>query len=217
MRYVRAVLLAGLVCAALAGGAATASASGPFPDIINTPGTVMTANNATIRINRPAGQLVATCNQIRVQAAINAGGVVTLPAGSVTFIGCMAGGVGIVVNQPIAWTGIFRHLDIVTPWTIPAFTLDLTIPMGGIRVTAAGCAFDLGGNPLGDYVFRVPVAHNLLVDIPSITFPASLDRTPLRLTTGNVGAGCGLLGIANGQLAQLNGVFAANPVINGMG
>lgn len=220
----RAVQALSIAIVALAAGAASAPASGPWPDIINTPQTTMIANNATIQINRPPNApLIATCQQIRVIANIFVGGgplagTVTIPPGNVMFANCTAGGIAIAVNQGNAWTGVFRHLDIDVPWTIPAFTLDLDIPMGGIRVAAPlGCAFDMGGTPLGEHVFRVPVPHNVLQNIPTLTFPAALDDNPLDLVTGNVAAACGLFGVANGQLAQLTAMFGLNPVVNGMG
>ncbi|MDW5595164.1 hypothetical protein VSS74_12505 [Conexibacter stalactiti] len=218
MRHVRAAIAASLAAGALAACSPGAAASGAQPVTINTPLTTMTANNASIRINTATGPHIATCAAIQLPAAITPVGNFSVAAGTAVFNGCQVMGVAIAVTQPVAWSGIFRHLD-SGALRIRSFTLDMIVPMGGLHLSILGCQFDMNGIPLADHVFAAEPLHRVLVNVPNIQFPASLVRPiPLLLTVRNlVGASCALLPIANLDAGQLTANFAFAPAVVGMG
>lgn len=204
-----------LVC--LGGTVSTqpAAATGLFAVTSNTTATTMTATNPTITVNTASGTRVLICRTVTIPLGIDGAGSVQVAANASRFSTCTFSGVAITMTQPALWGGTFMSLR--NAGAVPAITLDLTIPNNGIAISGAGCSFTLGGIPLGERRFLVQPAVGVLVNIPDITFPAVLDPAPLSLFVFGAAGTCGLLGIANGNSARLDGRFTFSPVVNAAG
>lgn len=212
------ITLAALISCSI--GTSPASASGSGAMSINTASTSATSSSPVLTHNRRTGtQLQIPCSSITISSMnITPSGTVSIPARSAQFTSCRIGGLTTNPTQPLAWTGVIRHLDTAPGSGVArSFTLDLAIPAGGISLTAPACAFTVSGTLLGEYIPVGPVPHGTLVNIPEMRIPASLVANSLTLTVANVtGLVCSASGVSNGDLESLAGTFTlAGTGING--
>jgi len=211
-RIMRGVLVGLVSVIAFGFAAATAAATGTGPVRINTTATTATGTDTTLSVLTTAGVRGALCRQFIIGATITSSGGVTIPSSGVRFNTCTFSGTNVTITATRNWSGTIRHLDSLITGNPTAVTLDITGV--GVRFVAAGCSFDVTGTALGSTA--ISAAHNVLVTVPSITFPSGLAANPLSLTVGNVsGALCPALSIQNGNLSAFFGVFNFSPGVVG--
>lgn len=209
MRSVIVGVLAGAV-ALVASLSGVASATGPWPVQVNTTASTWSGANVVLSVLTASGARAGTCRSVVYRVSIASDGTVSVPAGGATYSTCTVSGVTVTMTQVGAWAGAIRHLDNVAG-QVSSFTTTLNIAK---RVSGAGCTFTMAGVLLGEWAQApLPVAHNVLVNIPGFVFPAAL-APALSLTISNVSGTCALLGIANGNAAAIAGTFNAAPAIN---
>ncbi len=212
-RLLRRAAIAAATVATLLLAAASAGATGTGAVSVNTPNTTATSTNTVFTVNTAGGQRTVTCATFSLSKSITAGGAVTIANGSLATSGCRFAGVTVTLAQTAAWTGLIRHLDDGTG-SVFAFTLDVSIPVGGLTLSAVSCRFTVNGSALGEARPATPIAHGALSNMTGVRFPALLVTNPLTLILNNVaGIGCAALGIANGNTARFDAVVAFTPAI----
>lgn len=186
----------------------TASASGVLR--INQRTVTLTSFDGRYTINTPGPRLLV-CGTTTKTETIGAGGVITIPLGGVVFMNCMINGIPFNVVQLAAWTGQWTAL--LSGPQITGVLKRLTVQLRAMSVPAA-CAFTLRGTKSALSAVRATTPPALFSVSGVIYANGPLDVLGLNVEN-TVGAGCGALGIANGQSAGYTGALMITPALTG--
>jgi hypothetical protein len=145
MKLLRGLLVGLMVCVGSLATAATASAL-----TVSPAGTYNVSSGSTVLTYPSTGQRL-TCTSSRITGSITASGTGTVAAGGMTFAGCSNGLLGpftVTQTATASLQALYTRLFVSGVWRGTLAGLAITIPAGGITLTAASCRITVGGTVL---------------------------------------------------------------------
>lgn len=113
------------------------------------------------------------------------------------------------VTQSMTWR--LTSTALLHTGVIDGVAITLTIPTGGLQISASGCVFTVSGSQ----TVLIPNAATMLGALTPAITRLRFASGQGRLVVDNAGALCAFLVIAVGNPAELGGTYALTPSLNG--